>query len=193
MTKQLDIVLHSDYPPESCLLKLNAEMDIDHWTLFSLSGYRGEKEMLGRIVRNEFRLHKRRYWHNSSAPVLFGRVTLEGQGGLVEAYWGTWRGPRIFIRVWLGLAIIIAIPFLIGSLRDVMNGKSLARDNLWLGLVVPLALVLWGLLVPRIGAALSFHERKYAFQLLQRVLVARRDAQPPEERQWETSLDSWMG
>jgi hypothetical protein len=73
--ESLDLVLHSDSSPCECLAKLAEQMDLDRLTLFSFSGYRGKKPMLGRIAGNEFRLHKRRYWHNSFGPVLYGRVT----------------------------------------------------------------------------------------------------------------------
>jgi hypothetical protein len=70
-------------------------------------------------------------------------------------------GPRIFIHVWLGIAIVVAIPSLIGSMRDLLHGESLTQGNVGLRFIVPLVFVSWGLLLPRIGAALSFHERKH--------------------------------
>lgn len=193
MAKQLDIVLHSDFPREACLSNIREQIDVDRWTLFSLSGYRGDKPILGRVVGSEFRLHKRRYWHNSFGPVLFGRVIAEGQGSRIEGYWDIWRGPRIFIRGWTILAAIIAIPVLAGSLRELMNNKSLLQDNPWLGFAVPLGLVLWGFVLPWIGAALSFHERKHVVQLLERVLLARQLSVPSAVRDWNTSVDSWTG
>jgi hypothetical protein len=97
------------------------------------------------------------------------------------------------MRVWLGFAIIFGTPTFLTSLRDVIRGKSFVQDNLWLGFAVPLMMVLWGLLFPRIGAALSFHERKRIVRLLERVLVAGHTTQPGEERGWRTSLDGWFG
>jgi len=193
MTKQLDIVLHTDHSPESCLSKLSGQIDVDRWTLFSLSGYSGNKPMLGRIIGNEFRLHKRRYWRNSFAPVLFGRVALDGVGTLIEAYWSTWRWPRLYFQLWLGLATVIGIPILAGALRDVIHGKSLRQDNLWLGFVVPIALVLTGVLIPRIGAALSFHERKNVAKFLERTVMAGQTPLRNQERTWKTSLDGRWG
>jgi len=84
MAKKVDIILHSDYPPQTCLAKLAEQIDLDRWALFSLSGYKGSKAILGRFEGNEFRLHKRRYWRNSFGPVLFGRMTT----------WGGSRFPR---------------------------------------------------------------------------------------------------
>ena len=91
MVKKVDIALHSDYSPETCIAKLAEQVDLDVPTLFSLSGYKGKKPILGKIAGKEFRLHKRRYWHNSFGPVLFGRVIPDGCGTLIEAYWEVWK------------------------------------------------------------------------------------------------------
>jgi hypothetical protein len=84
MTKDPDIFLHSDFPRDACDAKIEAQIDFDRGTLLSLSGYRGTRPILGRIAGSEFRLHKRRYWHNSFGPVLFGRVITDGQGSRME-------------------------------------------------------------------------------------------------------------
>lgn len=153
MAKRLDIVLQSDYPPETCLAKLSGEMDVDQWTLFSFSGYRGRKPILGRIKGKEFRLHKRRYWHNRSAPVLFGRMTGDQRGTVVEAYWDIWRWARIFMRAWLGFAIVVGALVFFTSLRDVIEGKTKVHDDAWIGLIIPLTLVLGGFSAPAIGSS----------------------------------------
>jgi hypothetical protein len=78
MAKKLDIVLHTDYPPATSIARLAGQIDLDERTLFSFSGYKGKKPILGRIAGNEFRLHKRRYWRNSFGPVLFGQMIADG-------------------------------------------------------------------------------------------------------------------
>jgi hypothetical protein len=193
MTKKLDITLHSDFPPNLCLAKLAEHIDADRFTLFSFSGYRGDKPILGRVFGNEFRLHKRRYWHNSFGPVLFGRVLPDAKGTLLEAYWDIWKWPRIFMKVWLGFAISVGIPIFLVSARDTIRERSLLSNNNWLGLAVPLILVLFGLLFPRIGAALSFHERKHVMELLKSTLMAGPRPLQDMKRNWKTSLDSWWG
>jgi hypothetical protein len=193
MTKKLDVVLRSNYSSVTCLTKLAEQIDIDQWTFFSFSGYRGKKPILGRIEGNEFRLHKRRYWRNSFGPVLFGRVANDGRGALVEAYWDTWRWPRVFMRFWLGFAIVVGTPIFFASVRDAIREKSVTHDNLWLGFVVPLVLVLWGLLFPRLGAALSSYEKKDVVQLIEQTLQAGPVPLPNRDINWKTSVDGWFG
>jgi len=189
MAKRLDVVLHSDYPPETCLAKLSGDIDIDQFTLFSFSGYRGSKPILGRIEGNEFRLHKRRHWHNSWGPVLFCRITPYGRGALIEGYWGTWKWPRIYMQVWLMAAAILGMPIFFATLYQLITGKSVIRGDVWVGLVVPPSMLVFGWLLPRLGAALSFHERKHIVELLNRAVIAGEAPHGDQGRTWRTSLD----
>ena len=193
MGKKLDITLHSDYPPQLCIVKIAEQIDVDQFTLFSFSGYKGDKPILGRVAGNEFRLHKRRYWHNSFGPVLFGRILPDFKGATIEAYWDIWKWPRVFMRVWLGFAIAVGIPIFLASARDAIRERSLVSNNNWLGLAVPFILVLFGLLFPRIGAALSFHERKHVIKLLEGALMAGPKPVQEMNRSWKTSVDRWWG
>jgi hypothetical protein len=186
-----DIILHSDYSPDTCVAKLSEQIDSDKRSLFSLSGYKGSKPIVGRVGGNEFRLHKRRYWHNSFGPVLFGRVTSHGRGSLVEGYWDMARWTRMFTRVWIIFAIVVGTPILFDSLRCIGSVGCRVQGDWWVGIVVPPALVLWGLLLPRLGATLSFHERKRVAQLLEQILVAGPTGEPQMERSWESSLDGY--
>jgi hypothetical protein len=189
MAKTLDVVLHSDFPPQTCLAKLAGDIDIDQFTLFSLSGYKGRKAILGRIEGNEFRLHKRRYWHNSFGPVLFGRVQSDGRGALVEGYWGVWPGTRFFMRVWLIFVTAIGTPLFVGALlRAIRSGFAGMGDD-WIGLVVPPGLALWGVLLPRIGAALSYSERGYVGEFLERTLVSGPSASVSLAANWKSTFD----
>jgi hypothetical protein len=187
--KILDVVLHSDYSPGECLAKLAEQIDVDRLTLFSLSGYQGKKPILGRIVGNEFRLHKRRYWHNSFGPVLYGRLSGDGPGTTIEAYWDMLRGTRISMRIWLIFAAIFGTPIFLKSVMQLLDGKTRVVGGLWVGLVVPPAMIFFGLLLPELGALLSLHERKQVVEMLHRELVAGPKPVVNLERNWRSILD----
>jgi hypothetical protein len=192
MAKKLDIVLRSDYAPEVCASRLAEQIDFPQRAIFSFSGYKGGKPILGRISGLEFLLHKRRYWRNDFAPVLYGRMTNEGNGTRIEAYWGRQGGVRFFMRVWLGLAILIGVPAFFSVLKCTLNPKCIDRENLWIGLVVPPMLILWGFLLPRLGAALGLHERKHIVAFVEQGLVAGRTPIENPERNWKSSLDRFF-
>ena len=144
--------------------------------------------MLGRIAGNEFRIHKRRYWHNSFGPVLYGRVTSDGQGAAIEAYWDMLPGARTSMQIWLIFAGLIGALAFYRSLLQLLGGKTREYGNLWVGLVVPPAMILFGLYLPRLGAQLSFHERKHVLELLNRALVAGPKPVESRERNWRSLL-----
>jgi len=186
--KTIDLALRSDFDPAACVLRLSAEFDIDQLTLLSFSGYRGGKPIVGRIVGQEFRLHKRRYWHNDFAPVLYGRMIPWGKGTHIEAYWNMRRLVRISLRIWLIFVSLISAPILVQTLGELLRGASPWRGNLWVGLLVPIALPMWGLLMPHIGAALSSREKPVIVQTLQRALVATQIPLEPKYRDWDSTL-----
>lgn len=83
-----------------------------------------------------------------------------GRGTLIEAYWEIWRSVRIFMPIWRGLVALICTPIFLTSLWCGINRPCADRENLGVGLVVPPAKVLLGLLLSRFGSLLIFQERK---------------------------------
>jgi hypothetical protein len=187
--KTFDLVLHSEYSPGECLARLAEKIDVDRLTLFSFSGYQGKKPVLGRIVGNEFRLHKRRYWHNSFGPVLYGRLSSDGTGTAIEAYWDMLRGTKISMRIWLVFAAIFGTPIFLKSVMQLLDGKIRMVGDLWVGLVVPPAMIFFGLLLPELGAMLNFRERKHIVEMLHQELVAEPKPVVNWERNWRSVLD----
>jgi hypothetical protein len=191
VARRWDIVLQSDYAPEVCAGKLAKQIDPDKPTLFSLSGYGGSEPVVGRIEGNKFRLHCRRYWRNNFGPVLFGRMSAQGKGSPIEGYWDMAKWTRTFMRVWIILAVVIGTPIFFTSLKCAVTATCGDRSNDWVGLLVPPGMVLFGLLLPRLGAVLSFHERKRITNLLQQGLVAGPTPSPSLQRAWSSSLDDY--
>jgi hypothetical protein len=185
---KLDILLRADYSPEVCAAKLIEQIDYPQRTLFSFSGYKGEKPILGIVSGNEFCLHKRRYWRNDFGPLLYGRIVSEARSSRIEAYWGIQRWTRLFMRVWLVFAALIGIPIFVTSLHQLLSGVPTFQGDLYVGLLVPPGMVLFGVLLPRLGSLLSFPERTYLIQFLERVLVAR-GSQEVQGREWRSTLE----
>lgn len=188
LLRRWDVILRSDFDPGTCLARLSEQIDIDRRTIFSFSGFTGKRPVLGRIVGREFRLHKRRYWHNSFGPVFYGRVSADGSGTRVEGYWSMWKIVRIFMGIWLVFVALIGSLVLISFVRQIIADHTLIPEDMWLGLLVPPGMFLFGLLLPRLGAALSFHERKHIVELLEHAVVGGQTAIRTDERNWRSSL-----
>jgi len=191
MSKTWDVVLHADYSPNPCAAKLSEQIDIDRRTLFALSGYKGSKPIVGCVAGNEFRLHRRRYWHTSFGPVVFGRISSEGRGSLVEALWDMARWPRTLLRGMMIVSIVVGIPASYGPLKCALEASCSLADHWWIGPFVPVFMLIWCWSMPRRGGALSFHERKPIEDLLKKALVAGIAVHPRAEREWQCSLDDY--
>ncbi len=187
MAKKLDIVLHSDYSPETCLAKLAEQIDLDQPSLSSPGGYKGSKPIVGCVAGHEFRLHKRRFWRkNTYAAVLFGRITADGRGALIEAYWDVWRKVRVYTRILLAVAILAGTPIFVLFLPCTLN-RTCTDHAGWLGVILPPTVILGTLLLRR--PSLSVEERTLLTGFLERTLEAAHRPVPSAKRNWESSLD----
>jgi hypothetical protein len=74
---------------------------------------------------------------------------------------------------------------------QLLDGKTRLYGDLWVGLVAPPAMILFGLLLPELGALLSFHERKQVLEMLHRELMAGPKPVANGERNWGSVLDRW--
>jgi len=159
--------------PDAVTEELRGSVDEERWTLFSLSGYKGHRPIIGKFNDREFRLQKRRYWHNDFAPFFFGRIHCEGGGSRIEGYFGLARRVRLFMRIWLTGAAVIGAPIFVLSLLDAANGSHYMSGDPSIGLVVPPGLIAFGMLLPKVGRLLGRPEERAILELIQNTLGAR--------------------
>lgn len=167
------LVFHSALAPAVLRETIFRTIDQEQWTLFSLSGFRGERPLLGDIGEDTFRLRKRRYYRNDFARQFYGRFMPEQGGARIEAYFDTPRVTRYFMQVWLAAAVLIGTPIFIMTVRDIFTGSHNMTGDLWVGLVVPPALILWGIVLPMISRLFSRNEERFILHYVQATLVAR--------------------
>ena len=192
MPKKLDIVLRSDYSPETCLAKLAEQIDLDQPSLSSPGGYKGNRPIVGCVGGYEFRLHKRQPLFgrkNSYVAVLFGRITADGHGALIEAYWEAWRKVRAYSRILLVVAIVAGTPIFLLFLPCTLSRTCTDQGGHWIGVILPPAIILGALFLRR--PWLSVEERTLVTGFLERTLAAAHRPVPSEKRDWESSLDDF--
>jgi hypothetical protein len=165
-------VLHSTLAPSVVGDALRRSIDEEHRTLFSLSGYKGNNPMLGEVGVNTFRLQKRRYSRNDFAGQFFARFEPERGGTKIEGYFDAPRWARWYMRVWLAGAVLIGTPLFILTIVDMSTGTHHLRGDPWVGLIVPPALVLFGVVLPMLGRLLGGPDRRLILEHLQRTLSA---------------------
>lgn len=166
-------VFHSAISPQSVAEVLSHSIDEEHWTLFSLSGYKGGRLILGQVGENTFRLRKRRYSRNDFAGNFYGRVEPEQGGTRIEGYFDTPRWAKYLIRIWLAGAVLIGTPIFVGTLLDIATHSYHMTGDKWVGLVVPPALVLYGTVLPSLGRLFGKRDRQFILQHIQITLAAR--------------------
>jgi hypothetical protein len=163
---------HTDFDPEACVRRLDESIDPWHRTPLSFSGFEGSKPVIGWINGYEFRLRKRRYYNNGFAPEFYGNLKANGRGTVVEGYFDMARVTKAFMRIWLGGTILIGAAVFFSTLRDLIRETSNAHEGLLIGLLVPPAMVLFGVLFPKFGLWLGRNEEKYILEFLQTTLIA---------------------
>lgn len=166
-------VLHSALAPNAVADALGRSIDEKRWTLFSLSGYRGNRPLLGRVGGNTFTIQKRRYSRNDFAGHLFARFEPEADGTRIEAYFDAPPWARYFMRIWLIGAVLIGTPIFVGTVIDMITGSHHMSGDNWVGLVVPPALVLYGIVFPKIGRLFGKADRRLILEQVQNILAAR--------------------
>jgi len=169
MGKRETFTLRSDFPVEDCLRRLSEGSDVGQRTIFSLSSYKGSKRVLSKFEGNGFRLWKRRTYRNDFAPIFFGAASSERQGTRIEGRFDVDPLVKIFMGIWLGFVIVIGTGLFISALLGKIQGDARV------GLIIPPAMVGFGLLMPQFGRFIGRGEEKSLREFLQTTLAATQE------------------
>jgi hypothetical protein len=164
------IVLHSALTTVALADALHCSIDEESSTVFSLSGFRGSRPVLGEVNEVSFRLQKRRYWRNDFAPNFYAQVQPESGGSRIEGYFDVSRRVKLTMRLWLVLAVLIGAPLFVAAVRELTAGAS---GSVWIGMLVPPALILWAFVLPKLGRLLGRGEERFLLEFVQQTLAAR--------------------
>jgi hypothetical protein len=170
------IVLHSSLSADQCLERLRINTDEQRRTLFSLSGYQGKNPVLSRIDGDNIQLQKRRYYRNDFAPNFFGTIQPWGSSSRIAGYFGPPRWTVIFMRIWVGAAVLFTLPFTFVCLGKVLAANP--EPEYYLGFLIPLVFVAFAMFLPRFGDWIGRNEKSFLLQFLETTLAAKREDLP---------------
>ncbi len=176
MSREHGIVLQSTLSVDQCLERLRSNTDEQRRTLFSFSGYRGKNPVLSRIQGDKIQLQKRRYYRNDFAPNFYGSIQPWGSAARIAGYFGPPRWTVIFLRVWLGAAMLFTLPVAWVSLRRMLNGGF--DPSVTMGVGMPLFFLAFAFLLPRFGDWLGRNEKTFLLEFLETTLAAKREDLP---------------
>ncbi len=168
--------LESALTLDECLQRLDESIDPKCLSLFSLSGYAGDRPVIGQIDGTSVVLFKRRYWRNDFAPNFYGILIPNGSGTLIEGHWGSSPWVKMFMRIWLIFVAAIGVPIFFLSAKDLLTGSHTVSGDLWVGIFVPPALLLYGWLLPKLGLLFSYGDKDVILSVLEDALAAQNSA-----------------
>jgi hypothetical protein len=164
--------LRTDLDHEECSRRMISSIDTERRTLFSFSGYKGSAPVIGWSDGYQFRLHKRRYWRNDFAPQCYGNFVAQDKGTLIECYFDMPRWTVRFVKVWLAFAFLMGVPAFVITLIDLIKSGNYNDNSEYLGLIVPVGLILFGIYLPKLGLLMGGPEEEFILDFLQRILIA---------------------
>jgi hypothetical protein len=132
--------------------------------------------VIGWLDGDQFYLHKRRIWRNDFAPHCYGNFVDQDKGTLIECYFDLHRWTRLFMNLWLTLAILIGISIFVISIRDLLHAGNFNDSGEYVGLFVPVAMTLFGIFLPKFRLLLGKPEEEFILGFLERTLVPRKCA-----------------
>jgi hypothetical protein len=166
------IVLQSPMSPSAVADALRRSMDEERWA-FSLSGHKGDQPILGEVTGDTFHMQKRRFYRNDFAPHFYGTIQSSPGGTRIEGRFDLSTSVRGFMWFWLGGVVLMGGTIFVLSLLDVLTGSRHITGDVRVGLIVPPAMLLFGIALPRFGRLLGRSEETHLLEHLQTVLNAR--------------------
>jgi hypothetical protein len=169
-TQHIDMV--SPLSPQECATRLRGEIDIEHPRLFSWTGLFGSKPIVGRVTESELRLRQRRVGRNSFQRVFVGRIETDNGGSIIAGEFGIDPVVRSLMTIWFWGVLIIGGTLFLAALGSTLSGSRAFGDGTWMGLIIPAILIVWGLILPRMGQRMAKEEPKFITDFLARTLGA---------------------
>lgn len=167
--------MHSPMPPAAVAEALRGSMDEEWRTILSFSGYKGDQAVLGQVWGNSFHLQKRRYWRNDFAPHFYGEIQSDPAGTRIEGRFDLADSVRLFMWFWLGGVVLIGGAMFVACLSDVIAGSHLVTGDARVGLIVPPAMLLFGIVLTRFGRLLGRGDETFILDHLKNTLSAQID------------------
>ena len=123
------------------------------------------------------------YYRNSFAACFYPTLSEKEHGTRIEGHFDSPPFVKVFMRIWLAFVLAIGIPIFILDLKDIFLKTNTASGDPLVGVLVPPVLIVFGILLPKIGRWFARSEEGFILNFLQRILSARLDMSPQEYRQ----------
>ena len=159
-----------DLPSEAVLAKIEENLQ-DKSFISLIPAFFSSKDFAGKIKGNRVRIRRQHvFFHNSFAPILYGTVTANGQGCVLEGTFKLHPFVKIFMVFWVGFLLFIF------SLSQFFPGESAQAHGTVQESSIFLFMMLMGIMLVFGGRLIGKQDeksvREFLDQLFQGVIIS---------------------
>jgi hypothetical protein len=156
--------LVSPLPPNECVRRLRAATD-GMWSLG------GSKSVQGSVNEKAIRLRKRIFYRNSFQCWLSANLIGESGQTRLHCSFGLHPFVRLFLEIWIGIVSVVGLTIAMQTTWLWLRSSPLS-PNAWLGIVFPLIMVGFAILLLKFGNYLAQDEPDFLIEFLERTINA---------------------
>jgi hypothetical protein len=164
--------LYSPFPPAECIRRLSEAMDVQKSAFFSLAGRNGSRPVTGVVRGLSVRLRKRIPYRSSFQTFLTATFEPDDRGAHIDCKFAMHPFTRWFMRAWMTMSLIIGSMVFVVSVGALVFASSPPRGGAWMGLVIPVALPIFGYCLFKFGSQLARDEARCLTDFLRETLSA---------------------
>ena len=157
--------LVSPLPLNECVRRLRAATD-GMWSIG------GSKSVQGSVSETAIRLRKRILYRNSFQCWLSAKLAEDNGQTRLYCTFGLHPFVLIFLEIWIGIVSVISLTIAMQTAWLWLRGSSLS-PNVWLGIVFPLIMAGFAILLLKFGNSLAQDEPAFLIEFLERTINAR--------------------
>ena len=158
--------LISPLPLRECVRRLRAATD-------SGLAMAGTRPVLGSVGDKSIRLRQRFYSRQSVQCWLSGKFVEENGQTRLRCTFGLHPFARILLEYWIGAVLLGGGFVLVRTVRVYLSGHGALPPNLWLGIVIPLLMLGFGIVLLAFGDYVTVDEPRFLIEFIKRTIEAR--------------------
>ena len=156
--------LVSPLPPNECVRRLRAATD-GMWSLA------GSRSVQGSVNEKAIRLRKRISYRNSFQCWLSAKLVGENGQTRLHCSFGLHPFVRLFLEIWIAIVSVVGLTIAMQTTWLWLRSSPLS-PNAWLGIVFPLIMVGFAILLLKFGNYLAQDEPDFLIEFLERTINA---------------------
>lgn len=158
--------LVSPLPVQECIRRLRAATDGG----LSIAG---TKPVLGTVGERSIRLRQRTLYRHTAQVWLSGDFSEDGGETRLHCRLGMHPYFRTFLKYWTAVVMVVAGTFFVHAARVWLTEPEAVSPHLWIGIVLPLLLCGFGVVLLKFGDQIPGEEPRFLIEFLERTIQAR--------------------